>query len=201
MSSHFSFMGLLLLCCELVYGEAPKIEVQFHIEKCSSGIDYPTKGDESVDVEYEGRKYHVRIYHPHVVDGPHFSTPFFWISGKDQKAEYQSLLSVRSLIAGLGWHSIDGYFFAELDGELRGFFLEDGFDNADNGSSGLIFLHDGGKSSAWKWSYIREARQNEGQYEITDANDPKKAVPEALLRRIASVIEYAAVQAEFWPGP
>jgi hypothetical protein len=31
------------------------------IQECNSGIDYPTKGDESGDVEYAGFTYHMRI--------------------------------------------------------------------------------------------------------------------------------------------
>lgn len=185
----------------MLHGQAPKAEAKFHIEKCSSGVDYPTKGDEAVNVEHGDRVFHVRIYHPKVVEGPHFSTPFFWGSERGKKDSYNDIMAVRPHVGGLSWHSINGYFFAEKDGTLKGFFLEDGFDNADNGSSGLLFLRDNGKSSAWRWSYVRSAAEKKGRYEVVDANNSKKAAPAALLRRLFPILDHAEVQADFWPGP
>ena len=173
---------LILICTHSLWGQATKIETQFHIEKCKSGIDYPTKGDESVDVKYKNHVFHVRIYHPKVVEGPHFSTPFFWISERGKKNSYDNFATLRPHIGGLSWHSINGYFFAEKEGALRGFFLEDGFDNADNGSSGLLFLHENGESFAWRWFYTKQANQKKGRYEITDANNAKKDAPVTLLK-------------------
>jgi hypothetical protein len=194
-------LTLILSVNYALHGQTPKVEAQFHIEKCTSGIDYPTKGDESVDVKHGGHTFHVRIYHPKVVEGPHFSSPFFWISSRDKGLVYESIVTVRSHVGGLSWHSANGYFFAAKERELRGFFLEDGFDNADNGSSGLIFLSDEGKTSAWRWSYIRPASEKKGRYVIVDANETNKAAPASLLKQIAPVLDHAEVEADFWPGP
>jgi len=203
MTLRFLLLGLILSISHTLYGQVPKpkVETQFHIEKCTSGIDYPTKGDESVDVKYGDHVFHVRIYHPIVVEDLYFSTPLFWISKQKYGLVYKSFVTVRSHVGVLSWHSINGYFFAAKHGTLRGFFLEDGFDNWDNGSSGLLFLHDDGKSSAWRWRYVRPASQKKGHYKIVDANNAKKAAPATLLKKIAPILDYAEVQADFWPGP
>jgi hypothetical protein len=201
MKYSFFLFSLIISVNHALHGQTPKVEAKFHIEKCDSGIDYPTDGNESVDVKHGNHSFHVRIYHPKVIEGPHFSSPFFWISDQDDGLDFESFITVRSHVGGLSWHSADGYFFAEKEGALRGFFLEDGFDNADNGSSGLLFLRDKGQSSAWRWSYVRPASEKKGHYEITDANDTTKILPDALLKRIAPILDHAEHEAGAWPGP
>ena len=178
-------------------------EAKLHIEKCNSGVDYPTKGDESVDVRYGDHIYHLRIYHPKAAgeSGPHFSTPIFWTSKHGDKHSAGHFLVLKTHLGGLSWHSIRGYFFAEKAGKLRGYFIEDGFDNADNGSSGLILLQDDGGESAWSWTYVRDPKKTKGTYRITSAEDPKQKAPEALLRRISEVLNLAEKEADAWPGP
>lgn len=184
----------LLLGASVVSAEDPAPQSALFIKKCDSGIDYPDKGDESLDTTHGGKIYHVRIFHPEVAVGPHFSSPFFWVSEKDQENSMRDFVSVKSHIGGLSWHRIGGYFFAEKEGNLAGYFLQDGFDNADAGSSGLVLLHDGKESQAWRWIYQR------GEFQVTDANDETKTASENMLRRIAEVMNHAKEQADGWPG-
>jgi len=173
-----------------------------HIQKCNSGIDDPTKGDESASASYAGSTYHVKILHPKVMEGPHFSTPFFWVSRKGKENHLpKDIITLETHIGGLSWHSVKGYFFAEKDGTLGGFFLEDGFDNADNGSSGLIFVDDGKASSGWSWSYRRDTKESKGSYRITSADPWAKPMPPHLLKALAPVLKLAEKEANAWPGP
>lgn len=172
-----------------------------HIQKCESGVDDPAKGDESVKVTYGERIYHVRVLHPRVVEGPHFSTPFFWVSDKAGENYFESLLALRPHIGGLSWHSGNGYFFAEKNGPLRGFFLEDGFDNWDDRSSGLIFVHDGKHSTAWRWEYDDQPDGKKRGYHITSADDLAKPAPKELIQALTPVLELAEKEAGGWPGP
>jgi hypothetical protein len=173
-----------------------------HIQKVQSGIDHPTKGNESVEVNYSGSTYHMKILHPKVIDGPHFSTPFFWTSRNgDIRSIPEDIVTFQTHIGGLSWHSIRGYFFAENEGSLRGFFVEDGFDNADNGSSGLIFVQDGKKSSGWIWIYERDSNESKGSYRITSADRRTESMPPPLLKALAPVLNLAEKEADAWPGP
>lgn len=193
------FWALLVGCVSV---ESSPKDAPLIIKPCSSGIDYPTKGDEAVDVTHGEHIYHVRIYHPKVVEGPHFSSPFFWLSKRGAEGFSWPILTVRSHVGGLSWYSCNqGYFFAEKKGSLRGFFLENGFDNADNGSSGLLLFHDGEVSTAWKWVYQRPASQRKGKYVIADAHDSKKALPAAIWKRLQTLLDHAEKEADFWPGP
>lgn len=148
----------------------------------------------------------MKILHPEVMDGPHFSTPFFWVSkeGKANKLPDKlpdDILTLKTHIGGLSWHSINGYFLAENEGPLRGFFLEDGFDNADNGSSGLIFLYDGKESTAWSWNYERDPKESKGSYRIASADQLAKPLPSHLLKTLAPLLNLAEKEADGWPGP
>ena len=179
-----------------------KEESDLHIQKFNSGIDDPTEGDESTSVSYEESDYHVKILHPKVMDGPHFSTPFFWVSRKGKENHLpKDILTLKTHIGGLSWHSIEGYFFAEKEGSLGGFFLEDGFDNADNGSSGLIFVNDGKASSGWSWSYRRDTKETKGSYRIASADPWAQPMPPHLLKALAPVLKLAEKEANAWPGP
>lgn len=191
---------LLMMGCLVLFPRL-KADEGFHIRKCSSGVEYPTDGDESVDVEYGGRGYHVRILHPKLAPGPHFSTPVFWVSQSGETDFERQFISLPTSVGGLTWNSINGYFFAEENDGLRGFFLEDGFENSDFGSAGLLFLFDGNKCSAWKWSYLRQAGQTKGMFQITDAADPAKPAPDELFKQLGSVLKHAETQADAWPGP
>lgn len=172
------------------------------IKPVSSGVDYPTKGDESLDVGHGDYIYHLRIVHPKVVEGPHFSSPFFWVSEEGEEGFSLPFLTVRSHVGGLSWYSCNwGYFFAEKKGRLRGFFLENGFDNADNGSAGLLLLHDGKESTAWTWRYDRPAAQRRGDYKIADVHNAEKPLPEGIWKRVQAVLDHAAKEADYWPGP
>jgi hypothetical protein len=179
-----------------------KDKSDLHIQKCNSGIDDPTEGDESASVSYAGSAYHVKILHPKVMDGPHFSTPFFWVIRKGKENHLpEDILTLKTHIGGLSWHSVKGYFFAEKEGSLGGFFLEDGFDNADNGSSGLIFVNDGKASSGWSWSYRRDAKESKGSYRIASADPWAQPMPPHLLKALAPVLKFAEKEANAWPGP
>lgn len=190
----------ILIVVSLV-GREIEGEDRFHIQKCSSGVEYPTEGDESIDIEYGDRGHHVRILHPRFFTGPHFSSPFFWVSKSGEVESRNQFIAVRTVTGGLTWNSINGYFFAENKGSLRGFFLEDGCENADFGSSGLLFLFDGDKCSAWKWSYLRQAEEKKGTFHVTEADDPTKPAPSELLKQLSQVFEHAEAQADAWPGP
>jgi hypothetical protein len=186
-----------------VHGQASDEKAALHVQKCHSAIGYPTEGDESLDVKYAGLEYHLRILHPKVVGGPHFSTPFFWISkaGEIEGDLPDGIVTLKTHIGGLSWHAIRGYFFAENEGALRGFFLEDGFDNADNGSSGLIFLFDGKESTAWRWNYDRDSSKSKGSYRIASADGLANPLPRHLLKALAPLLNLAEKEADAWPGP
>lgn len=201
MNLRLTFLMLAIMSIGSLYGQTPSEKTPFHIQPCNSGIDYPTKGDESVNVNYGKLTYHVRIYHPEVIKGPHFSTPFFWVSSQEGETFYDSLISVRSHMEAMSWYSIHGYFFAEKKGTLRGFFLEDGVDNADNGASGLLFLYDGKKSTAWRWGYDRDPHKKKGSYHIISADALKKPAPADLIKKLAPILNHAEKQADAWPGP
>jgi hypothetical protein len=190
----------ILMTC-LISSPIVKGEEGFHIQKCSSGVEYPTKGDEAVNVEYGDSGYHVRILHPNLAPGPHFSTPVFWVSRGGETDFERQFIAVPTSVGGLTWNSINGYFFAEKQGGLRGFFLEDGFENSDFGSSGLLFLCDGDECSAWKWSYLRNAGEKKGRFQVTNAADPSKLAPDKILKRLGTVLKYAETEADAWPGP
>jgi hypothetical protein len=172
-----------------------------HIEKCSSGIEYPDKGDESVDVVYNSKIYHLRIFHPRSPKSAHFSSPFFWVSEQNIENSEQDYLSIRSHIGVLGWHSIRGYFFAEKKRAIRGYFIQDGFDNADWGSSGLLFLHDGKSSRVWRWVYERSPGKKKGKYDIFSMGQKHKKAPVDVVDRIKDVLALAENEANAWPGP
>ncbi len=175
----------------------------FHIQKCSSEVDYPDKGDESLNVEYAGSTYRVRIAHPKIAPvETHVSCPFFWVEGKVGLDSFEQIVTVRTFIHPLSWHSACwAYFFAEKHGQLRGFFLENGCDNADNGSSGLLFLQDGKTVSAWHWMYHRDPEKPKGHYEINAAEEAGKVMPKELMKRILPMLERAEKDADAWPGP
>jgi len=194
-------LGAALLLNLSLNAESSKDENPLHIEKCSSGIHYPTKGDESLDLKYKDHVYHLRIYHPKVVEGPHFSTPFFWASDAKEKKTYHTVVTLPSHIGGLSWYSINGYFFAEKNGKLRGFFLENGFDNADNGSTGLIFLHDGATPTAWRWIYDRDPNKEKGTYRVVSTDKSENPAPKELISKISAVMNLAEKEANAWPGP
>jgi hypothetical protein len=84
---------------------------------------------------------------------------------------------------------------------LGGFFLEDGFDNADNGSLGLILVNDGKASSGWSWSYRKDAKESKGSYRITSADPWAQPMPPHLLKALAPVLWLAEKEANAWPGP
>jgi hypothetical protein len=199
----FFLLSLAAVPMATVRGQTSNEKAGLHIQKCHSGIDYPTKGDESVNVSYKGVTYHLKILHPKVMEGPHFSTPFFWISKGDEIQGHlpNGILTLKTHIGGLNWHSIRGYFFAENEGSLRGFFLEDGFDNADNGSSGLIFINDGKDSIAWRWIYDRDPNKSKGSYRIVSADELAKPLPPHLLKVLAPLLDLAEKEADAWPGP
>lgn len=203
MSAPFLVLFVVAITSALVLGEKAGIDNPFHIQKCSSGKDYPTKGDESVSVDYKKHSYHVRILHPKVIKGPHFSTPFFWVSERGKKNDFSSLpITVRTHIGGLSWHSANfgSYFFAEKNGALRGFFLEDGFDNADNGSSGLMFLHDGKDAAVWRWTNDGRRKKVKSVYRIFSCDDAKKPAPASLIKKLAPLLDFAEEEAGGWPG-
>ncbi|MBU1219041.1 hypothetical protein KKF34_14960 [Myxococcota bacterium] len=122
-----------------------------YFERCSSFVEYPDR-DEAVDFAFKKDVFHVRIYHPVSLYGPHFSSPFFWVS-TDKHAAFNHFVSAPSHVGALKWHSIKGYFFSLKDDIFSGFFLEDGFDNWNSGSSGLIFIYNGKESSSWYWEF------------------------------------------------
>lgn len=192
-------LGILILVS--IAGRPIKGEDRFDIQNCSSGVEYPTEGDESIDIDYGDRGFHVRILHPGFFAGPHFSSPVFWVSKSGEVESPNHFVAVRTTAGGLTWNSINGYFFAGKKGTLRGFFLEDGRENADFGSSGLLFLFDGAQSSAWKWSYMRRAEEKKGTFRVTEADDPAKPAPDELLEQLSQVFEHAEAQADAWPGP
>ncbi len=172
------------------------------INKVSSGIAYPTKGDESLKIKHGELTYHAKVLHPKVLDGPHFSTPFFWATKKGEFNVFEGLVTWKTHIGGLDWLSLNnGYFFTEKKGKLRGFFFEDGFDNYDNGSSGLIVIFKDQLPIVWKWEYDRDPNKPKGHYIITDINDPKKAAPAALFKQLDEVLKLAEKEADAWPGP
>ena len=184
-------------------------EVIFHIEECSSGIDYPTKGDEWLKVTRGKFDYHLHISHPQVIDGPHFSVPFFWVSpkGKFRDFEWNSLVSTKPHVGGVSWHSAcnEAYFFSEdLNGGevgFRGFFLVDGQDNMDWGASGLLFVYDGKVSTVWRWEYARDPKKKKGVYSFHQSGNEEVKPPEDMMKRISPVFKHAETEAEAWPGP
>ncbi len=202
MSAHFLAVLSVIMASGLALGGTGEDQSPLHIQKCSSGKDYPTKGDESVRVDYGKHSYHVSILHPKVLKGPHFSTPFFWVSERGKKHDFVSLITVRSHIGGLSWHSanLGSYFFAEKKGNLRGFFLEDGFDNADDGSSGLIFLHDGKDAVVWRWTNGGRRKKVKGVYRIFSCDDANTPAPASLIKKLALILEHAEEEAGGWPG-
>lgn len=102
----------------MLKAQESQVEEGFHIEKVSSGVDYPTKGNEAIDVRFSDRIFHVRIFHPKVIEGPHFSTPFFWTSVPEEPNGFDGYLTLATHFGGLSWHSINGYFFAETDADF-----------------------------------------------------------------------------------
>jgi len=169
------------------------------IQKCNSGIDYPTKGDESVKVEYEGLTYHMKVLHPKVTEGPHYSTPFFWISKGNETVWGKDTLTLKTHIGGLYWLRIKGYFFAEKEGSLRGFFLQNGVDNAQNGMEGLIYVYDEkDKFKAWDWSYDIAPNESKGTYQITSADGLGNPAPPHFLKALAPLLDIAEKEADGW---
>ena len=78
--------------------------------------------------------------------------------------------------------------------------MPDGWDNIDWGASGLLFLYDGLETTSWKWAYSRELDEAAGSYRITESSDDSKEAPADLVSRITVVLDYAAREADFWPG-
>ena len=220
-SAVFAVLGVLVGCATPDADLSLEAETSERVEKkvgnfrviaCSSGVDYPDQGDEALDIAYEGKMYHARVLHPEVVPGPHFSAAMFWVSeipsgrkSENEAFDFPSFLALRLVAAGLGWDSLyHVLFFAEEgreEGALRGFFCESGYDNADWGQSGLIFLHDGKRSSAYTWSYKRTPQQRRGTYELRERNDSNAPVSAALRKRLDPLLKHAEEAADGWPGP
>ena len=173
-----------------------------------SGVDHPDKGDESVLIISGKNTYRLKVLHPKVINGPHFSVPFFWVGFKDKGNDFNwnSLVSKESFASGLTWHSASGYFFEESEKKknvLRysGFLTIDGQDNADWGATGLLFLYDTKKSSIWKWTYTRSPEKSKGHFKLESARIGQKGDVKAIRKRLSSLFEYAEKQADAWPGP
>lgn len=215
--SQTTLFALSLFCVllpqSLLLGE-PKAAQGLILKEYSSQIDYPTKGDESLDIIYQGRIYHARVLHPEIVPGPHFSTALFWVGteGEMPTSGIGGLVSAPTQGQGLNWHSLNWVsFFSESQGKpeeggksdeiLSGFLAVDGQDNADWGASGLLYLYDGKACTLWSWIYSREPEEAKGVYTIVSANDPAKALPANWRKRLSPLLEKAEVAADYWPGP
>ena len=199
------YIALVVCICHMSIAQQVSGNNNFLIKKIESGLGYPTEGDERLKEVYGNHAYNVVILHPKIIKGPHFSVPYFWVNpeGDEQNFDYHSLISLKPHMGVLSWYSANrGYFFAEADkdqkGPVRGFFLEDGFDNWDNGSSGLIFMHDGKASNAWRWVYIRDAKKKKGSYKITSTDQADQIMPNDLIKRIAPILDHAEIQADAW---
>jgi hypothetical protein len=116
------------------------------------------------------------------------------------------MISPPSHVGALTWHSANtAYFFAEESkggaNPFAGFFLQDGWDNADWGASGLLFVYDGNEVSAWNWGYSRQPEEKRGRYMITNVMDKSKPAPDSLIERLTPILDRAERDADSWPGP
>lgn len=204
--AHFFLTAFLTISLPAAEETTPK-DGPLLIQECSSGIDYPDKGDEKLAVDHGGLTFHVKILHPDILgNGMHFSTPFFWVSGKEAEVQWPPVVTVKTHVDGLSWNSAQrAYFFAEKEAKdgkgLRGFLLENGYDNWDSGCQGLLFLYDGENKTAWSWSHGFKEPGQKFQFRVFAADDPKKAMPEDLSKRITQVLLHAEKKAGGWTGP
>lgn len=206
---------LLFLLCALAPQSAllgePEGESALLIQEHSSKIDYPSQGDESLDIAHRGRIYRARVLHPEVVAGPHFSTALFWVGkeGEEPFSGIGGMVSVPTRAQGLSWHSLNkSYFFSEKQGEpestpksLSGLLTIDGWDNADWGAGGLLYLYDGEICSVWAWTYTREPDEAKGSYQFCSVNDATQPLPGDWEKRLSPLLEKAEIAADYWPGP
>lgn len=204
----------LLLCSSILashplHAKPEEEDKPLLIRECSSGVDYPDKGDETLAIDHGDLTFHVKILHPKIVEGPHFSTPFFWVSKQgaaEEGFDRDAFVTLMTDVGAVNWNSANhGYFFAEKKPEggkaLRGFLLENGYDNADSGCHGLLFLFDGERASAWNWSYHRQEADKGPVFRVTGPDRADEALPEAIFRRISPVLEHAKEEASGWTGP
>lgn len=184
------------------------------LKEYRSQTSYPTQGDEALDITRGGRVYRLRVLHPQVVDGPHFSTALFWVGkdGDEPTSGIGGMVSSLTRAEGLSWHSLDqAIFFSETQGSaqadgkgehgLSGVLAIDGWDNADWGAGGLLYLYDGARCTLWKWTYTREPEEAKGTYQIVALQDATKPLPAEWQKRLNPVLERAEVAADYWPGP
>lgn len=174
-----------------------------YFEKINSGVEYPNR-DEAVDIVFGKNVYHIRIYHSESI-GPHFSSPLFGVT-RPNDGYWTSIISSPNLIHVLQWHSIKGYFFSLKSHDFSGFFIEDGVDNWNWGSSsGLIFINEGYQSTAWYWKYDRDSGEKRGSYQIKSADNHAKPFPPSFLKilspLLAQVEKENEKEVEFWEGP
>ncbi|SHI49830.1 hypothetical protein SAMN02745181_0259 [Rubritalea squalenifaciens DSM 18772] len=176
---------------------------EFKIESLKSGISYPTEGDEEITIKRENIHYRALVLHPKIIEGLHVSVSFFVVNDGEH---FKAIATAPSHLDVLSWHSLNqAYFFSAQDDEggaiLSGFFLEDGHDNADNGSAGLIFLYQSRKATAWRWHYVRDPQLSKGKFFITEASDRDKSIPNNLIEQLTPILKHAEKEADSWPGP
>ena len=160
---------------------------------------YPEQGDEYISVKYEEKEYHLKVLHPKVLPGPHYSAPFMWISHDGGEIDYASLYAGRAHVGGFSWMSTCGYFFV-LD-EIVGFLTIDGRDTAEWGAMGCLYYYERGEPFTLRWSYSRDPEKERGKYTLFENVATGEKASRRVRKMLKPVLERAERDAGAWPGP